>query len=112
VHEVIVVDSGEEQLLTEDYSELKNITVQYLITEKSVCIQRNLGINKASSPWIFLCDDGIEMPADYLKISRAYKTTPETGAISGLILQKEQDKWVSQYAERSVSKLFWKYFFI
>ena len=112
VHEVIVVDSGEEQLLTDDYSELKNITLQYLISEKSVCIQRNLGIHKASSPWIFLCDDDIEMPADYLqKLAGHIKQHPETGAISGLILQKEKDKWVSQYAERSVSKLFWKYFF-
>jgi len=112
VHEVIVVDSGEEELLTEDYSELKNIRVQYLISEKSVCIQRNLGINKASSPWIFLCDDDIEVPADYLKkLVEHIKEHPEAGAISGLVLQQEKDKWVSQYPERSVSKLVWKYFF-
>ena len=112
VHEVIIVDSGEEKLLAEDYSEFKNIRVHYLISEKSVCIQRNLGINKASVEWVFLCDDDIEMPADYLsKLAAHTKHHPETGAISGLVLQKQKDKWVSQYPERSVSKLFWKYFF-
>ena len=112
VHEVIVVDSGEEKLLTEDHSEFKNIRVQYLVSEKSVCIQRNLGINKASGEWIFLCDDDIEVPPDYLnKLAAHAKEHPGTGAISGLVLQKEKDKWVSQYAERSSPKLFWKYFF-
>ena len=112
VHEVIVVDSGEENLLAEDYAEFKNIKVQYLISEKSVCIQRNLGINKASGEWIFLCDDDIEVPADYLhKLALHTEEHPEAGAISGLVLQKEKDQWVSQYAEISAPKLFWKYFF-
>ena len=112
VHEVIVVDSGEEKLSAEDLAEFKNIRVQYLISEKSVCIQRNLGVNKASAEWIFLCDDDIEVPADYLhKLAVHIKEHPGTGAISGLVLQKERDQWVSQYAERSAPKLFWKYVF-
>ncbi|HEV8273250.1 MAG TPA: glycosyltransferase [Chitinophagaceae bacterium] len=112
IEEVIIVDSGEEKFLSEEYSIFKNLKVQYLSSERSVCIQRNIGILKSKSSWVFICDDDIEVPPDYLqKLTDHILQHPETGAISGLVLQKEKDKWVSQYPERSVSNLLWKYFF-
>ena len=112
VHEVIVVDSGEEKLLAEDYSHFKNIQVQYLSSTKSVCIQRNIGIQKAVSPWIFLCDDDIEIPDDYLqKLTSYINIYPNTGAVSGKWLQPEKKEWKSTYPERSAIGLCWKFIF-
>src|SRR5882757_9167981 len=67
LNEVIIVDSGDDKLLPGDYSVFDNLTIQYILSEKSVCIQRNIGIKRTRSPWIFLCDDDIEMPVDYLQ---------------------------------------------
>ncbi|HEX6846307.1 MAG TPA: glycosyltransferase [Chitinophagaceae bacterium] len=112
VQEVIVVDSGEERLLPGEYSALKNIKIEYLVSERSVCVQRNIGINKATSPWIFLCDDDIEVPASYLqKIAEHISNHPEAGAVSGLVLQREKSEWTGEYIERSATVLTWKYFF-
>src|SRR5678815_2469003 len=66
--QVIIVDSGNDRLLPAEYSMFSNLDIQYMASEKSVCIQRNTGIRIARSPWIFLCDDDIEMPADYLRL--------------------------------------------
>jgi len=112
LHEVIIVDSGEEKLSAQEYSVFKKLQIQYLCSEKSVCIQRNIGINKASAEWIFICDDDIEVPADYLqKLTAHISNVPASGAVSGLVLQKEKGEWTSQYAERSAKTLLWKYFF-
>src|SRR6185436_1307533 len=67
IYEVIIVDSGNDKLAPEGYSTIKNFPIYYLSSEKSVCIQRNTGIKQAKSEWIFLCDDDIEIPADYLQ---------------------------------------------
>jgi glycosyltransferase involved in cell wall biosynthesis len=112
VREVIVVDSGDDPLQPEDCAPFKNLDIQYLRTQRSVCIQRNAGIRQARGDWIFLCDDDIEVPADYLqKISQHVEKYPKAGAISGLVLQQEESGWVAQYPERSVPALVWKYIF-
>jgi len=111
LYEIIVVDSGEENLLPEDLI-FRKLEIQYLRTEKSVCIQRNTGIRKAKSQWIFLCDDDIEMPADYLqKLIDHITDHAEVGAVSGAVLQKENNEWKSQYVEKSGIVLMLKYIF-
>src|SRR5687768_13117055 len=65
--EIIIVDSGEEILEPAEYSSYGNLSIVYLRSEKSVCIQRNLGIRMAKGEWVFLCDDDIEVPAEYLQ---------------------------------------------
>jgi glycosyltransferase involved in cell wall biosynthesis len=109
---VIVVDSGEDRLSAVDISLFNNLHIHNISSERSVCIQRNVGINLARSPWIFLCDDDMEPPADYLlKLVEHLKLHPETNAVSGLILQKESDKWTGSYPIHSGMLLLWKYFF-
>ena len=71
LYEVIIVDSGEERLPAQEYSDFKNLQIQHLYSEKSVCIQRNLGITKAISEWILLCDDDIEIIAVSLHINHS-----------------------------------------
>src|SRR5882762_9095293 len=90
--EVIIVDSGDEKLSPEEYGTFSRLPIRYIRSEKSVCIQRNTGIRIASSPWIFLCDDDIEIPPDYLqKLVDHIAVRQETGALSGLFLQKENN---------------------
>ncbi|MES1220138.1 MAG: glycosyltransferase family A protein, partial [Bacteroidota bacterium] len=110
--DVIIVDSGNELLSEEHYRKFKNLKIQYIQSEQSVCVQRNKGIQVAQSPWIFLCDDDIEIPADYLEILAAhiYKH-PEAGAVAGVLLQQEEGKWVHSYPVSSGKTLLWKFIF-
>ena len=110
--EVIIVDSGEDRLVPADYSRFENIDIRYMASERSVCIQRNKGIRAARAPWIFLCDDDIEMPVSYLRQLMDHASLhPEAGAISGLVLQKEKEVWQSSYPLRSSRELVWKFVF-
>ena len=112
IHEVIIVDSGNDILDPDEYSTFKNIPIYYISSERSVCIQRNTGIKQAKSEWIFLCDDDIEIPVDYLqKIISHINNHPDIGAVSGLWLQKNGDSWTESYPETSTKRLYWKYIF-
>src|SRR5882757_8977908 len=110
--EVIVVDSGSDRLATADYAGYKNLAITYLSSPKSVCIQRNIGIRKARAPWVLLCDDDIEVPADYIgKLTDHLQAHPATGAVSGLFLQLEKNQWTAQYPLRSTFSLLLTFIF-
>ena len=110
--EIIIVDSGSDRLTTSDLAPYANLSILYLESEKSVCIQRNKGIRTARSPWVFLCDDDIEVPSDYLeKISAFHDVHPETGILSGLFLQEENGAWTAQYPLHSAKQLIWTFLF-
>ena len=110
--EVIIVDSGSDKLSPDEYAIFSSLNIRYLSAERSVCIQRNLGIDSAKFPWIFLCDDDMELSADYLQhlVSHLQKY-PETGAISGTWLQKESMEWKATYPVHSPRELLWKFIF-
>ena len=110
--EVIIVDSGEEKLASGDYERFKNLSILYLTSEKSVCVQRNIGIKTAKCEWVFICDDDIEMPPQYLrKIADHVAIHREAGAVSGLVLQKEKNEWRGSYPVTSALRLTWKFIF-
>ncbi|SFF06799.1 Glycosyltransferase, GT2 family [Chitinophaga sp. CF118] len=109
VSEVIIVDAGTERLTNIDYPRLN---IQHLSSIPSVCVQRNIGIRAARSEWIFLCDDDIEVPYDYLqKINTYIQQHPEAGAISGLVLQQENGEWTATYPVYSSKQLIIRYIF-
>ena len=112
LREVIIVDSGEDRLTANELSVFGVMNIQYVKADKSVCIQRNEGIRLAKGEWIFLCDDDIEVPADYLqKIAAHVQQHPEAGAVSGLVLQQEKGEWKSAYDLYSAMALYWHYLF-
>jgi glycosyltransferase involved in cell wall biosynthesis len=112
LREVLVIDSGEDRLSPSDYEIFTHLHIQYMQSEKSVCIQRNIGIQRASYDWIFLCDDDMEVPADYLKKLVAHGALhPEAGAISGLVLQRLNNEWKESYPINSAAMLIWKFIF-
>lgn len=112
LREVIIVDSGEDRLATEELAAFKGLSIHYLAAEKSVCIQRNIGIRMAKGEWVFLCDDDIEVPADYLqRIADHTALHPEAGAISGLVMQWVEGAWNANYTIHSPLALVWSYVF-
>jgi glycosyltransferase involved in cell wall biosynthesis len=110
--EVIIVDSGEDKLVNAEYTTFKNLCIYYLESEKSVCVQRNIGIKKARGEWIFLCDDDIEVPKDYLqKLINHVKRHKEAGVVSGLVLQEVENEWKASYPIDSAFQLCWNFIF-
>ena len=110
--EVIIVDSGEDRLEPGDYSPFTNLNIRYMSSERSVSIQRNLGIGLARGSLIFLCDDDIEVPPDYLqRLTYHLANHPEAGAVSGLVLQQEKGVWQASYPIRSTTQLLGKFIF-
>ncbi len=112
VQEVIIVDSGEDRLESTDIERFSNLPIEYLSSEKSVCIQRNKGIQRAKNEWIFLCDDDVEVPADYLGKLVAHIQKYDAGAVSGQWMQPSgKEGWQASWPELSSFQLFRKYLF-
>jgi glycosyltransferase involved in cell wall biosynthesis len=111
--EVLIVDSSDRALSATEYAHFTNLPIHYIRSDtKSVCIQRNMGIRRARGGWIFLCDDDIEVPADYLgKLSEHVRAHPEAGAVSGLWLEKTDTGWQSSFPVTSSRGLLWRYAF-
>jgi glycosyltransferase involved in cell wall biosynthesis len=109
--EIIVVDASDRPLGPVDLAPFGD-RLRYLTAEKSVCAQRNRGIREATGTWIFLCDDDIEVPPDYLTTLMAHVAAhPEAGAVSGLILEEVGGRWVSQHPISSWPALLWSWIF-
>jgi glycosyltransferase involved in cell wall biosynthesis len=110
--EVLVVDASDQKLAPADLAPYASLRVRYIEASKSVCIQRNIGIGAASSPWILLLDDDNELPPDYLARLAAHVVAhPEAGAVSGLVLEGGDGDWQAQFPETSDLVLLWKYLF-
>jgi glycosyltransferase involved in cell wall biosynthesis len=113
LREVLVVDSSDRKLTAADLGPFSALRARAIEAPRSVCIQRNIGIGAATSPWIFLCDDDYELPADYVARLAAHAAEhPEAGAVSGLHLEgSDDDGWRAQFPESSDFALLWKYMF-
>jgi glycosyltransferase involved in cell wall biosynthesis len=112
INKVIIVDSGVETLQDDDFLMFDNLEFLYLFSKPSVCVQRNIGIQSATTPWIFLCDDDLEVPSDYLeKIFNHISKHPEAGAVGGLFLQQWNNVWTGQYPITSTWELVGRFVF-
>lgn len=111
--EVIIVDSSDNK----DYKEtlfmnFPDLPLFWMDSEPSVCIQRNMGIRASSSDWLFICDDDMELPANYLQQLVDYtEVNADCGCVSGVWLHKVGDKWVDQYPPGSFTELIWAFVF-
>jgi len=111
VAEVLVIDGGPRPLPGHFFGGL-DLPLRHLVSPPSVCKQRNLGVREAVSPWIFLLDDDMEVPSDYLsKIVTHLAAHPEAGAVSGMVLQPQKDSWKDTYPVSSTKELLWKFLF-
>jgi len=114
LQEVIIVDSSDEKL---DVAELLNtfsyLNFKYMTSAPSVCLQRNIGIRKSTSDYIFICDDDVEPGPEYvLALSNYIESNSSVNAVSGLIMQKDENEvWVSQYPPKSSANLLFSFIF-
>jgi glycosyltransferase involved in cell wall biosynthesis len=112
LREILVIDSSDERLGPEAFAGFDQPGVTYLSAARSVCVQRNAGIRLAAAPWVFLCDDDIEVPPDYLaKLAAHVAAHPTCGAVSGLVLEKRGGAWSGRFPETSSLVVGWKYLF-
>jgi glycosyltransferase involved in cell wall biosynthesis len=111
--EVLIVDSSDRTLRPSDLEGVGTLKVETIEeARKSVCVQRNLGIRRARGSWVWLCDDDIEVPPDYLEtLARHARSHPEAGAISGLWLERDSAFWRSQFPVTSSKGLLFRYVF-
>lgn len=110
--EIIIVDSGDRGPGPEDYARFGRLSLVRLPSRRSLCSQRNSGILAARSPWIFICDDDMEVPPDYLrKLWIHIERHPEAGAVSGRILQQVEGQWQAAYPIYSSRELLFRYVF-
>jgi glycosyltransferase involved in cell wall biosynthesis len=111
--EIVIVDSSDERRATPSFTSATKIPIRYVESErKSVCFQRNVGVRSARGGWIFLCDDDVEVPPDYLtKVAAHIVAHPEAGAASGLFLERTTSDWTSTFPVKSSRELLWRYVF-
>ncbi|MEL6538780.1 MAG: glycosyltransferase family A protein, partial [Bacteroidota bacterium] len=114
IAEVLIVDSSDDLGYHAGLqAQFETLPIRWLDSEASVCIQRNTGIQAAQSPWVWLCDDDIELEADYLQQLMAYaQANPEAGCLTGWWVQKESDgNWHSLYPPKNLAGLTLSWFF-
>jgi glycosyltransferase involved in cell wall biosynthesis len=111
--EVIVVDSSDNKTnLRELLNQFSKVPLIVIDSIPSVCVQRNIGIRKATGTWIFLCDDDIELPANYLEVLSTYLSEhKDCGVVAGSLLQLENGSWVESYPVKTWRDLLWRFVF-
>jgi glycosyltransferase involved in cell wall biosynthesis len=112
--EVIIVDASEA---VDNENDLINsfplLHLTYIHSRPSVCVQRNTGILRAAGSYIFLCDDDLEFPENYISKMKAYvRDNPGAMAVTGAWNEKNAEgKWEYEYPLRSIGQLCWKFIF-
>lgn len=112
LEEIIIVDSSDEAMTADRMATGEMPPIHYITSEPSVCLQRNIGIAAASGDYVFLCDDDIVPPRDYVEVLVRCIEQSGATAVSGLLLQQNEDgDWVAEYPVRSFRRLLWCYVF-
>ena len=91
--EIIIVDSSNNPAENFHFEKkFPKLNFVFLQSVASPCIQRNIGIRKASTPFVFLCDDDIEVPESYASQLVAHIVKyPQINAITGMIYELDQN---------------------
>lgn len=113
IEETLIVDSSDTALQLADFSDFKDLNISIIHSESSVCVQRNIGIKKAKSPYIFLLDDDIEISENYINACLTYLSENDSnGAACGYFMEKDgDDNWQYQYPVKNMFTLIWAYLF-
>jgi glycosyltransferase involved in cell wall biosynthesis len=109
--EIIIVDSSDIPLLKADFDQYAD-AIQLFHTNPSVCYQRNFGIQKSTSDYIFLLDDDIEISENYIETLLTHLETHKKETIcSGLVLENKEEQWTYCEAQKSNLGLLMAYIF-
>ena len=113
LYEVLLIDASDDRrqasVLRQEFA---GHSIQWFESIPSVCIQRNIGIERASGDWVLLLDDDIDLEADYiLKLERYILANGGCGAVAGRLMQLESGTWTDQYPIKSFNELCWRFIF-
>lgn len=112
--EVVIIDSSDDPLSGSFFAtKFPRLPIVYRTSKPSVCLQRNLGIQLTTSSHVFLCEDDLEVPGDYLStIIQTFRTHPEIHAISGLCFEPDSTGKI-QYSFPTIKlkNLLWHFMF-
>ena len=112
LEEILVVDASDVPLETSQLPASVMRQVSIIHSDPSVCRQRNIGIGRARGEYTLLCDDDIELAADYVELLAAHILEQKAIAVTGLVHQQTKDgRWVYQYPVSSLRRLLWTYVF-
>jgi len=112
LEEIVIVDSSDEPLDARLLPDSQATRIHCLTSQASVCLQRNIGIEAAQGDYVFLCDDDVEPPADYVELLSNYIIESGAVAVTGLCLQKSEDgRWVFEYPVNTFRRLVRYYVF-
>ncbi|HEY6950948.1 MAG TPA: glycosyltransferase family A protein [Bacteroidota bacterium] len=107
--EVIVVDSSDTHIAIAP-GDFPRLSIRIHRSIPSVCVQRNIGVRIAVSPYVLLCDDDVVLPANYLSTIEAFvKDHAECNVVTGLWNDVPQIPGVG--TQRSLVGLLWSFVF-
>jgi glycosyltransferase involved in cell wall biosynthesis len=112
--EVIVVDASDAPPPPGEIQRRHpRLNLCHLTSVPSVCLQRNLGVRRARGELVFLCDDDMEVPEDYLaSLVRYLELHPAEGAVSGIVIDRGPsgaEHW--EYPVKSLGNLCFRFLF-
>jgi len=112
-NKVTIVYAGITEEDLKEIVEQSSLNIQLIASEPSVCKQRNLGIKNSNSKYIFLCDDDIELPNDYLeKLYTFLEESPHYNIASGEEYRLDiNNKWSLFTEKLKHYNLWFKYIF-
>ena len=112
--EVIVIDSSDTPLRQDDLRlKFPRLNILYRRSIVSACTQRNLGIALATSEFIFLTPDDLEIPSRYIaSLAEFVRTHPAEGAVTGICLEPDESS-ILQTTVRIIPfrQLLWQFIF-
>ena len=112
--EVIIVDASDDVRIGIELTDsFPSLTVKYIRSLPSLCAQRNTGIKSAAGSHVFLCDDDLEFPIDYVsKIKAFIQDNSDVHVVSGSWNERnEEGQWGYEFPLRSIGRLCWKFIF-
>jgi glycosyltransferase involved in cell wall biosynthesis len=112
--EVIIVDASDDVRIGIELTDrFPSLNVKYIRSLPSLCAQRNTGIRSAVSSHVFLCDDDLEFPIDYiLKLKTFIRNNSDVHVITGCWNERNKvGQWGYEYPVKSISQLCWKFIF-
>lgn len=89
-HRVIIVDGADpDDTRTRDvvlqHALCHRTNVEHVRSQRGTCVQRNLGLELSSAPWVALLDDDVRPEPDYFEVIVNYLATvdEQVGGVSG-----------------------------
>lgn len=99
--EIILAIAEPAEVYASILSAYCKLNIRIVYAERSVCAQRNAAIREAKGVYVFLCDDDMELPSDYIQKCIHYIIRSRIPlAVSGLVMQREAEAWQAWYPFR------------